>query len=235
MKSLCKHCGRSYIYNGHNSKDYCDKHRHQIKKYGSFLDNNPRTKYDPNEFRVLGGITEFDTYKPITGEVSNTFIIDTEDFPKVCKYKWYCDNHNHAATRINGEKVLLHRLIMEAPKGSYVDHIDINTCNNKKENLRFCTHSQNTANRRPYSKFKTKGVEQQKSGKWSAYFRVNNKQYHSPGFDTKEKACFARYLLEQLFGDIQLTQHHIKEINSLSSAERREVVEKMSEKFNTNL
>lgn len=44
--------------------------------------------------------------------------------------------------------VLMHRFIMGAPKDYQVDHIDGNTLNNQRSNLRFATASQNAFNRR---------------------------------------------------------------------------------------
>ncbi len=44
------------------------------------------------------------------------------------------------------QSVYLHRAVMRAKPGQHVDHRDRNPLNNKKENLRFCTHSQNMKN-----------------------------------------------------------------------------------------
>lgn len=55
---------------------------------------------------------------------------------------------------------LMHRLIMKAPKGVWVDHIDGDGTNNQKSNLRLCTPQQNYCNRKPKvnSKSGYKGV-----------------------------------------------------------------------------
>lgn len=235
IRCFCKQCGRSYIYNGHNSKDLCDKHRHQIKSFGRFLDANPRTKYDPNEFRFIDNYVEFDTYKPITGEVTGTFKIDTEDYPEVSKYKWCMNRSGYAvtATPKNGkkERILLHRLILKPKLGQQIDHINLDTFDNRKSNLRVCNNSQNQQNRNCYNKYKVKGIEQTKHGKWTAYFRNNGKQYHSPSFFTKEEAAFARFILEQAFGTICLTQHNQELIDKLDENQKENVISIIKAKF----
>lgn len=231
VNCFCKHCGRSYIYNGHNSKDYCDKHRHQLESFGKFLDSNPRTKYDPNEFRFIGDKVEFDVYKSVEGTVIGTFIIDAEDYPEVSKYKWSKNNAGYAISRINGEIILLHRFLMKPKKGQQVDHIDLDITNNSKSNLRICSNSLNSQNRNGYNKYSIKGIEQTKNGKWSAYFRNDGKQYHSQGYNTQEEACFAGFLLEQRFGNATLTQHNQEFIDRLTSEQKEYVINTIQSKF----
>lgn len=231
INCFCKQCGRSYIYNGHNSKDYCDKHRHQLKTFGKFLDSNPRTKYDPNEFRFKKSYVEFDVYKPIEGTVIATFIIDFDDYPEVSKYKWGINNNGYAISRIDNKIVLLHRFIMKPKKGQQVDHINLDIKDNRKANLRVCTNSLNQQNRNGYNKFSVKGVEQTRGGKWSAYFRNDDKQYHSQGYETIEEASFARFLLEQRFGKGELTQHNQEFIDKLSSEQKEYVINTIQSKF----
>lgn len=231
INCFCKQCGRSYIYNGHNSKDYCDKHSHQLKSFGKFLDSNPRTKYDPNEFRFIGNKVEFDVYKPIVGTAIGTYTIDAEDYPEVSKYKWCKNAAGYAITRVGKDIILLHRLIMKPKKGQQVDHINLDITNNCKSNLRVCLNSANQQNRKGYNKYSVKGIEQTKSGKWSAYFRNENKQYHSQGYNTIEEAAFARFLLEQRFGNIILTQHNQEFIDKLSIEQKSYVIETINTKF----
>lgn len=196
----CEACGRQH--NGKHSSHYCRKHIWQIKKYGKLLDNNPRTKFDPNEFRFKGEYVEFDTYKVPKLDVDKTYIIDTEDYPEVSKHKWRSIK-GYAVTTIDGKAVSLQRFLLNAKPGQTVDHIDINPLNNRKSNLRFTTKSVQSMNRRGYSKLGVKGVElhEHKDGTcvYSAYFRNKGKQYHSPCYDTIEEAEFARFILEQMF------------------------------------
>ena len=47
-----------------------------------------------------------------------------------------------------GRRKSVHRVVMDAPKGMDVDHINGNGLDNRKENLRLCTRSQNMMNQR---------------------------------------------------------------------------------------
>lgn len=231
-KCICKQCGRSYIYNGHNSKDYCDKHRHQLNKFGKFLDSNPRTKYDSNEFRLKDGFVEFDTYKPITEEIISTFKISYEDYKEVSRHKWTTNNTGYAVSRINGKLVLLHRFILKPKKGQQVDHVNLDKTDNRRENLRVCNNGLNQQNRKGYNKYNIRGVEKTRSNKWSAYFRNDNKQYHSQGYESIEEAVFARFILEELFGTAELTQHSQELIDKLTKEQKEYVVDTIKSKFN---
>lgn len=224
----CPICGRRNI--DEFAKGYCGKHYHQIKKYGKVLDNNPRTKYDPNEFRFKKNIVEFDTYELPSNRVKQTYIIDTEDYLKVSQYKWQTLSTGYAGTRdIKTHKIiLLHRLIMDAKPGQQIDHIDQDITNNTKENLRYCDNGLNMANRKPYNSLQLKGVQQHKNGKYSAYIRRNNKQYHSNVYETFEEASFARYILEQIVYPEGL--HQLKEF-SLSEAKKQTIIQQVTSKI----
>lgn len=224
----CIVCGRKH--NGKHSSKYCRKHQWQIENLGKTLDNNPRTKFDSNEFRFIGNdIVEFDTYKLPTLETNNTYIIDAEDYPLVSKYKWYSNKLGYAATK----GIFLHRMLSGAKKGQQVDHIDTNIRNNKKSNLRIVNNSLNSSNRKPYNKYNIKGIEYHKSiNKWSAYFRINDKQYHSPCYETKQEAAFARFILEQMFREEFLMQFSVDLINTLTEEQKEKIIDGIKRKFN---
>lgn len=47
-----------------------------------------------------------------------------------------------------GEHAYLHRLVMDAPPGTNVDHVDSNGLDNRRDNLRLCDQSRNNCNSR---------------------------------------------------------------------------------------
>jgi hypothetical protein len=79
---------------------------------------------------------------PLTNDVC-TFV-DDEDYAELNKYTWFASlgNKNYRATRMvrlkNGKQTMEHlaRKILKAPKGSKVFHIDGDSLNNRKSNLK---------------------------------------------------------------------------------------------------
>ena len=95
-----------------------------------------------------------------------TALVDDEDFERLSQFKWYRNDHGYAvrARRMRDRtlekgSMRMHRHIMgDPPDGMVIDHIDRNRLNNQKENLRFCTYSENAMNsdkkKKTASKFK---------------------------------------------------------------------------------
>jgi len=121
-------------------------------------------------------------------------VVDADDYAMVSKHRFRVRG-GYAITTIDGRTVGLHRLILDAKPGQTVDHIDGNPLNNRRSNLRFCTHTQNMHNRRKdrggnTSKFK--GVHfAPHVGKWIAKIGYQKKQQHIGCFDTEEAAAQA--------------------------------------------
>lgn len=55
-------------------------------------------------------------------------------------------SYKYWGIKVNGVKTYLHRAIMNAPEDLVVDHINGNTIDNRKENLRLCSNIDNTKN-----------------------------------------------------------------------------------------
>lgn len=130
------------------------------------------------------------------------FEIDGEDFSRIFPYKWYFHNDGYIVGYRHGfhnnKLVRLHRLLLDAKNGEFVDHADNNKLNNKRSNLRICTKSQNQFNRGPYKTNTTghKGIqfskrERDKKRPWKVKFNVNYREYYVGCFETKEQAISA--------------------------------------------
>jgi len=126
-------------------------------------------------------------------------LVDDEDYEELMKYKWYLSTLGYPVKHKMESGVykitLLHRLIMNAKKGLVIDHINHNTLDNQKINLRECTHAQNMQNKisiTGVSKFKGAYFNKdRKSKKWWSYIRYNNKKIFLGTFKTELEAAKA--------------------------------------------
>ena len=90
-------------------------------------------------------------------------LVDDEDYDYLNQWRWNASWSNNTKSfrvrrfTISGT-IYLHRVIMNAPKDFQVDHINHDTLDNRKENLRLVTNSQNMINRRVQSN-NTSGVK----------------------------------------------------------------------------
>lgn len=133
----------------------------------------------------------------------NKAIIDDDDFDRVNQYKWYLSAYGYACT--SRGRVYLHRFVLNYTGRKVIDHIDRNSLNNQKDNLRICTRSQNIRNsnkRQGSSRYK--GVRWHKgTGKWNARITFNYREYHlglfsseiaaAKAYDRKAKELFKEY------------------------------------------
>lgn len=126
-------------------------------------------------------------------------IISEEDYEWASKYKWsasLCSNKgNHYAMRVeitNGKRksFKLHREITKCPKGMVVDHINGNTLDNTRQNLRIVTHKENMSNQtKRVGSSKYRGVTFSKTQKrWKAQIQINGKRTCLGSFKTEEEA-----------------------------------------------
>ncbi len=103
---------------------------------------------------------------------------------------------------MNGEGRLIHRLLTNAPPHLQVDHIDGDGLNNRRQNLRLSTRSQNACNRGKQLN-NTSGYKNvywsKQAGKWLAAVKTNQRMQNLGLYETKEEAhsvvCKARRLL----------------------------------------
>jgi hypothetical protein len=102
---------------------------------------------------------------------------------------WYAVRWERAARR--RRTIYLHRQLLEAPPGSYVDHINGDTLDNRRANLRLCTASLNAVNktaRSPRTGFR--GVYRDRRA-YRAQITVNGRIRSLGQFDTPEAAAAA--------------------------------------------
>lgn len=134
------------------------------------------------------------------------FIFDKEDYDKIKNYTWRKnDSGYYIGRKLNdttGYRV--HRVILNVtdPKLD-VDHIGgIETrYDNRKSNLRICTHAENMMNVPPKSNLTKSGVPGVyfDHGKWVARISENNNEHYLGRYDNKEDAIAARKEAEEKY------------------------------------
>lgn len=187
----CCVCGRQLFRKIKSyGKVYCNKHYNQLKKYGHAIDNNPRTPYDKNEIIVDGKVARVKLYDAQCNHVA-TAIIDAEDVNKIRYTKWKLSSSGYAANtpKFSGSNKHMHREILGTDQ--FVDHINHNTLDNRKCNLRIVTKAQNMMN----SNFK--GVSPN-GCKWYAHIKINQKMLNLGNYLDEEEALYARWYAEQV-------------------------------------
>ena len=124
-------------------------------------------------------------------------IIDDEDYEQLKQFTWHAIKRRYccyAYRSRNGKEMSMHRIIMDPPKNMEVDHINGNGLDNRRANLRVCTHQQNIRNQRVQKKNVTgyKGVGVVKrTGKYKAYIKVNGNKLHLKCWNTAIEAAMA--------------------------------------------
>jgi HNH endonuclease/AP2 domain len=126
------------------------------------------------------------------------------DHALVSQYNWQICNKG-VRGRKKGHyydgRYSMHRLILGLPpnNGVCVDHINGNPYDNRRENIRICTVSQNNMNRKPQGVCKYKGVSYNKvsDGKGGYYtyirscIRIKGRSITLGSFKTEEEAAKA--------------------------------------------
>lgn len=79
-------------------------------------------------------------------------LVDDEDYDLLSSYKWYAVKmasnfgpRYYAATKTGGKRLFMHRLLLKTEM-PHIDHIDGNSLNNQRDDLRPSTVSANIIN-----------------------------------------------------------------------------------------
>jgi len=125
-------------------------------------------------------------------------LVDDDDYDKFNpNFSWWLfpgRGTDYAITIKSGKSLFLHRAIMNAPKGLQVDHINGNGLDNRKENLRLCTATQNKRNVKNNKRNKSgyRGVSlDARSGKYKAQISTGEKILSLGSFDDPVDAAKA--------------------------------------------
>lgn len=121
--------------------------------------------------------------------------VDDEDFDYINQFKWYV-NSGYAVRHSEKDRnkiIQMHRIILKTPSAMVTDHINGDRLDNRKENLRACTESENQRNKSklPNNTTGYKGVYTHTVGKWKASICVHRQQIFLGVFDSPKEAAHA--------------------------------------------
>ena len=129
-------------------------------------------------------------------------VVDLADLALVSPFNWssLCTAYGHAYAQRSftvdrvTKAILMHRLLTDCPAGMVVDHINGNGLDNRRANLRICTHNDNMKNQVVHriNKLQAKGVWQPKGKKsYRASITFNGRQIRLGSYGTVEEAAAA--------------------------------------------
>jgi len=179
--------------------------------------------------------------KVFTTNLKDCFLIDRESYSDICAFTWHVvakkgktvgTIRKYAEAGIPGtkKKIILHRYLMCAPDDLFVDHKNGDGLDDRLDNLRLCTRTQNNQNQ--HSRFGTseyKGVSRSQINsvsQWMARIRINGKLKYICS-SSSEEYCAMMYDVEAIknFGEFANTNfpkkivmsviHRLQEIQDL--------------------
>lgn len=130
-------------------------------------------------------------------------LVDDDMLRVLSRWGWWITPNGYAvrqdylgkiAGKYKYKNVFMHRQVAKTPEGKITDHINGDKLDNRRENLRVCSHKDNNANSKL---FKTntsgyRGVSLIKStGKWRATISVKNKSINLGHFNSIKEAAIA--------------------------------------------
>lgn len=178
---ICTKCGKRGIKTDKIGRQYC---RECARK----------KRFRSNVLVQDGAITY------IMFKNGRTAMVDTEKAHLILNTHWWCYSDPPYTSYVVGRKesgknIPLHRLLMDAKEGEYVDHINGDGLDNRIANLRTCSMMQNQQNRKRCTRNTSgfKGVAYRRdNAKWRARICINGNRLNLGTFATSEEAA-ARY------------------------------------------
>ena len=118
-------------------------------------------------------------------------IVDSDDYERLKAFSWVkktCHGgkfiYAKAGKKLN--YITMHRFIVLAKSDQIVDHINGNTLDNRKQNLRVCSYSENALNKKPDSHYRGKKRSTDLKG-IRKVFGARGTKYHVNAWDVKNK------------------------------------------------
>ena len=139
-----------------------------------------------------------------------SFVIDAEYYKQASSFTWRISKKRNKYYVISGSikkktMLYLHQMIIgEATDGMEIDHIDGNSLNNRKSNLRFVTHQENIDNLKATRIDNSIGIRgisfDKRSRKYTVDFNYHGKRVYFKQWNTVEEAVYCRRCAEKAVG-----------------------------------
>lgn len=184
--------------------------------------------------------TFFEDYILLEIKYKNEYIptyIDIEDYERVKVKHWRASHKRNKVYICSGKSgnketplIYLHNYILNytpIPQQE-VDHIDGNSCNNRKSNLRIVPRQQNIDNTRVRidNKIGIRGVSKvTKTGLYKCDFSYHGQRYYFKDWKTVEEAVYNRKIAEEFFGIETLNKNPLAQqyVDKLSAKQKEEI------------
>jgi len=143
-------------------------------------------------------------------------IVDADDYEWLSQWVWGAQESRSGlrARRIDRsegrqKKIYMSRVILNAQAGEYVDHINGDTLDNRRSNLRLCSNQENLMNR-GLNKNNTSGYKgvtwNAQKNKWMAQITVDHQHVYLGCFESPQDAARAYdKAASDSFGEFALT------------------------------
>lgn len=129
-------------------------------------------------------------------------LVDVEDYARLMNYTWHAIMRDErpgwvyaaSSARVGGviKRFYMHQLVANAWPGEVVDHVNRNSLDNRRANLRICKYWQNTVNSRAkIGRSGFRGVSAHPSGTWHVALRHDGKRVNVGTFRDAEEAARA--------------------------------------------
>jgi hypothetical protein len=120
-------------------------------------------------------------------------IVDATDYEELSQFYWtaHWDSKGRRFYVHSGHNptVIMHRMVVGG--GEHTDHINGNSLDNRRANLRPATVGQNQFNSKPRGSREFKGINLTPSNKWQAEIQINKKKFYLGTFASKRDAILA--------------------------------------------
>lgn len=157
---------------------------------------NRSTKKKYNKYDLSG---EYGIGYTLKGE---EFYFDLDDYDKIKDYCWWLDCHKYVVSEVKGTKIIMHKLIVDCFDHFEVDHKNHKEFDNRKTNLRVCSHLDNMKNQilGRNNKSGITGVEWHKATqKWMARICVNGESKYLGVYSNIKDAINVRKQAEEKY------------------------------------